>query len=110
MRPELEDILQRLLARSEKVISLDVVGEAIGAAQVAQSEIEDIFLHLERAGIEIAAPTAELRQNLGPVLLQARRLKHEQATTPSPSAIAAATGLTVAEVRAALLYASVLGR
>jgi predicted flavoprotein YhiN len=43
-------------------------------------------------------------------LEQARLLKRQTGTTPTVVAIAEATGLTVAQVRAALLYASVMGR
>ena len=110
MRVEIEAILQGLLASDEQVISLDTIGEAIGAEKIAQAEIEELFLRMEQAGRELAAPTAKVRQNLHPVLLQARRLKLEKETTPNATAIAGATGLSVAEVRAALLYASVLGR
>lgn len=110
MRAELEAILQRLLARDESSLSLDVIGDEIGAARVSQDEIERLFAQLEQAGRCVAAPTTKVREHLRPVLAQARRLKLERQVTPDVSEIAAATGLSVGEVRAALLFASVMGR
>lgn len=110
MRADVEGILGRLLGNREHTISLDTIGEAVGAAAITQDEIAQILDRLEAAGKEIGSPSSKLRQQLLPVLTQARRIKHERQDTPNVSAIAEATGLTVAEVRAALLYASVMGR
>ena len=110
MRPEIEAMLQRLLSTNESVIALDSIGEVIGAERISQDEIESLFTKLEQAGKVIGSPTSKVRQHLAPVLAHARRLKQEQQGTPNVSAIAAATGLSVAEVRAALLFASVMGR
>jgi hypothetical protein len=110
MRRELDMILQQLLARDESAISLDAIGAAIGAERITQDEIEQLLALLEKAGREIGGPTPKVRANLHPVLEQARRLKRKQNATPNVTAIAEATGLTVAEVRSALLYATVMGR
>lgn len=110
MRPEIEAMLRQLLARNESVIALDTVGEVIGAERISQDEIELLFTKLQQAGKAIGAPTSKVRLHLAPVLAHARRLKQERQGTPNVSEIAAATGLSVAEVRAALLFASVMGR
>jgi len=110
MRPEIEAILQQLLAGSESVIALDTIGEVIGAQSISQDEIELLFAKLEAAGRFVGAPTSQVKQHLAPVLEHARRLKRERQGTPSVTEIAAATGLSAAEVRAALLFASVMGR
>lgn len=110
MRKELEEILGRLTAQTDEVLSLDHIGEVIGAAFIAPDEIAELLEELERAGKKIGKPTLKLRKHLRVVLEQARQLKREQQTTPNVTSIATATGLSVAEVRAALLYASVMGR
>jgi hypothetical protein len=110
MRREVDSILRRLLAIDARDISLDRIGDEIGAAPISQDEIEALLQHLERAGKRIGSPSMEVRRHLRPVLEQARRLKAQSHATPNVVAIAEATGLTVAEVRAALLFASVMGR
>jgi hypothetical protein len=110
MRPELEAVLLKLLSCDTNEISLDTVGEAIGAMRITQDEIEQLLRAIEDSGRQIGGATPRVRQHLRPVLEHARRLKAERNATPNVSAIAAATGLSVADVRAALLYAQVLGR
>jgi hypothetical protein len=110
MRPELETILKQLLTTGADEISLDVIGETIGATRISQDEIERLLERLEQAGKQIGGPSPKVRQHLRPVIEQARRLRQERQATPNVGAIAEATGLSVAEVRAALLYAQVLGR
>lgn len=110
MRPELEVILRQLLVLDANEISLDIIGETIGATQITQDEIEQLLLGLERAGKVVGGPSPKVRQDLRPVIEQARRLKQENHATPNVGAIAQATGLSVDNVRAALLYAQVLGR
>ena len=109
MRPSVTAIVDALLSREERMISLDAIGEAIGTALVTPSEIEEIFQSLEAAGRPIERTTPNVREHLGPVLRAARRLTQPDCP-PTVAAIAAATGLTERAVRAALLYASVLAR
>src|SRR5512145_3534092 len=104
MRDEVDSILRRLLAIGAPEISLDRIGEEIGAARISQDEIEQLLLHLEQADKRIGSPSMDVRRHLRPVLEQARRLKAQSHATPNVVAIAEATGLTVAEVRAALLF------
>jgi hypothetical protein len=110
MRPAITAILESLLKREERNLSLDTIGEAIGAQQIDQNEIEELFQWLEAAGRQIETTTSHVRQHFALVLREARRLREQQSSTPDAQAIAVATGLTTSEVRAALLYASVLGR
>jgi uncharacterized protein YidB (DUF937 family) len=110
MRAVLEAIVERLLAASETNITLDEVGEAIGLELVSQSEIEEILDRLERAGRRVGSVTPSIRQHLQTVLVEARALRNEQGSSPSVAMIAQKTGLSIGEVRAALLYASVLSR
>ncbi|HEY5957357.1 MAG TPA: hypothetical protein VIV60_12415 [Polyangiaceae bacterium] len=110
MRNEVEAVLNQLLARDELTLSLDTIGEVIGAMYITQPEIEFVLQRLEEAGKSVGIANAKLRENLRPVIEQARRLKQLSGTNPSLSAIAEATQLSIGEVRAALLYASILGR
>lgn len=110
MRPFVTAIINALLSREERVLSLDVIGDAIGAAPISSEEIERVFDALQAAGREIERVTPKVREDLALVLSAARRLKAEQSSAPSVEAIASATGLDEGAVRAALLYASVLGR
>ena len=110
MSPTIAAILENLLKRQEQVLSLDTIGEAVGTEPIAPGEIEQLFQLLENAGRQIGTATPNVRKHLAVVLHEARRLRQQQHSTPDIVAIAAATGLASGEVRAALLYASVLGR
>jgi len=110
MRPEVEAVLQFLLSSEPRELSLDAIGDAIGAMRITQDEIEQLLGAIENAGKTIGGSSPQVRQHLRPVLEQARRLKLERQATPNVESIAEATGLSTTEVRAALLYAQVLGR
>jgi biotin operon repressor len=110
MHHDVQAVLEHLLARGETILSIDSIGEAIGGMAISQEEIEQLLDQLERAGKTIAMNDPKLRENLRPVIEQARLLKQASGANPSVSEIAAATHLSVAEVRTALLYASTLGR
>jgi len=110
MRPAIAAICQRLLQNRANELSLDLIGEAIGTEMITAGEIEELFNSLERAGRRIGADTSNVRKNLGIVLTEARRLRVARNDVPDVAAIASASKLTPGEVRAALLYASVLGQ
>jgi hypothetical protein len=110
MRPFVTAIVDTLLNREERVLSLDAIGEAIGGAPITTDEIEHVFHALEAAGRQVERVTPRVREHLAVVLREARRLRQQQKSAPSIESIAAATGLNEGAVRAALLYASVLGR
>jgi hypothetical protein len=95
---------------SAEVVSLDRVAEAIGAAAVTMQEIEAILDGLEAAGrrveAELKGPPAALAQ----VLKAARSFSAVSGRRPTLPEIAQHSGLSVGEVRFALLYARVLVR
>ncbi|MGC4069151.1 MAG: hypothetical protein QM784_31790 [Polyangiaceae bacterium] len=110
MRAELQAIFERLNAKGPRNISLDEIGDVIGAALISQAEIEMLFDALETAGSHVGGPSPSLKEHLMSVLREARRLQQATASAPRVEDIAMATGLSAGEVRAALLYASVLSR
>jgi len=110
MRPAIAAILARLLHSDETVLSLDLIGDAIGVEGITAEEIDELFHALEKAGRTIGTVTPNVREHLGVVLREARRLRRQSQAIPDIAAIARAAGLSPGEVRAALLYASVLSR
>ncbi|HMJ10731.1 MAG TPA: sigma-70 domain-containing protein [Polyangiaceae bacterium] len=111
LRPELQAIAERLLARHECLLALDTVADEIGAAAVTAQDIDAIFAALEAAGCTVGDPNAlRASAHLGTVLASARELKRELGRTPSAADIAARSGLTPQEVRLALLFAQVAQR
>lgn len=110
MRPAITAILEHLLDRKDRSLTLDTIGEAIGIEQISQAEIEELFQALENAGREIDATAPDVRFHLELVVREARRLRSRHGSNPDVKALAEATKLTTSEVRTALLYASVLGR
>jgi hypothetical protein len=110
MKAVLEAIVVQLLATGKMDITLDEVGDAIGCELISQAEIEEILSRLEAAGRRVGAVTPAIRDHLQKVLAEARTLRQTQGAAPNVAAIAEKTGLSVGEVRAALLYASVLSR
>ncbi len=110
MRPAIAAIIELLLKRDERVLSLDLIGEVIGTEPISFDEIEDIYRSIENAGRQIDGVTPDVRRQLELVLREARRVKLLEHRVPTIESIAEATGLTAIEVRSALLFASVLGR
>ncbi len=110
MLPPVAVILQSLLERDDPALSLDTIGDAIGTMTITPAEIEELFSALEAAGRQVERTTLNVREHLGVVLREARRLRQQLNAPPTVESIAAATGLGESAVRAALLYASVLGR
>ncbi len=108
MRPAIAAILDRLLKCKDASLSLDTIGDAIGAEQISQAEIEELFHSLEAAGRAVDATAPNVRLHLVLVLREARRLRELHHSNPDVKTLAQATKLTEREVRAALLYASVL--
>jgi len=110
MRSAIDAIYQQLLRYGSKELSLDLIGDAIGTVQISADEIEELFILLENAGRQIGTASPNIRQNLNVVLREARRLRITHDATPDVTSIAQAAGLAPGEVRAALLYASVLSQ
>jgi hypothetical protein len=91
-------------------VTLDEVGEAIGAAAVTMPEIEAIFDALEAAGYPVAAEPKNPPAALAKVLSTVRSFSAISGRRPSIPEIAQHSGLSLSEVRFALLYARVLVR
>ena len=106
------EIVGRLLTGRPKnePISLDELAEAIGAAAVTMQEIEAIFDALEAAGHAVEAEPKNPPAVLGQVLSTVRSFSAISGRRPTVPEIAQHSGLSVGEVRFALLYARVLAR
>jgi hypothetical protein len=101
-------IISELLADEAPLVSLDRVAEAVGASAVTMSDIEAIFLGLEAAGRRVEAEAKDPPAALAQVLRAVRSFSAVSGRRPNISEIAQASGLSLGEVRFALLYARVL--
>lgn len=113
LRRELADIVERLVASSagSSAITLDALGEAIGARAISHEEVDAMLAALEARGVEVVGPEggggeARLRRALD----AARLLRAELGRAPNVAQIAARSGLTEDEVRHALALARVMQR
>src|SRR3954469_5037533 len=109
------EIVGRLLtSRSadtkRSLVTLDEVAEAIGAAPVTMAEIEAILDALEAAGQPVAAEPKNPPATLAQVLSTVRSFSAISGRKPSLAEIAQHSGLSLGDVRFALLYARVLVR
>jgi hypothetical protein len=93
-----------------EVVSLDRVAEAIGAAAVTMQDIEAIFEGLEAVGRRVEAERQDPPAALARVLKAVRSFSAVSGRRPTLPEIAQHSGLSVGEVRFALLYARVLVR
>jgi hypothetical protein len=91
-------------------VTLDEVAEAIGTAAVTMPEIEAIFDALEAAGHALEAEPKNAPAALAQVLSTVRSFSAISGRRPSLPEIAQHSGLTLGEVRFAMLYARVLVR
>lgn len=111
--PHLRTALDDLLKQSEdaRKVTLDQIGEALGATAVDATQIDALLTALEDEGRTIVAPTG---QNgvaaLMKILPAARALGTELGRTARVNEIAERTGMTEDAVRAALLLARVMAR
>ena len=107
-----QPILELLLTETSDaaVVSLDRVAEAIGAAPVTMQDIEAILDALEAAGRRVEAERADPPAALAQVLKAVRGFSAVSGRRPTVPEIAQHSGLSVGEVRFALLYARVLVR
>ena len=112
MRAELQQICAQLLAASaaDGRISLDAIGDAIGARRGEIAEIEALIAALEDAGRHVVGPEGGGGEGrLGRVVNAARRLR-VTGVTPTIAAIVAETGMSREEVQHALALARVMQR
>jgi DNA-directed RNA polymerase sigma subunit (sigma70/sigma32) len=92
-------------------VSIDAMGDALGASAVDATQIDAILTALEGAGRKVDAPSgahgiAALRK----VVPAAKEIAKEQGRTARVPEIAERSGLSEDEVRRALLLARVMGR
>lgn len=108
--PVVRAALDTLLASGEQEVSLDAVGDAIGAAAIDTQQIEQLLDALEAAGRKVVAPAGAGVATLRKVIPAAKLLAKELGRTPRVSEIATRTAVSEAEVRRALLLAKVMQR
>jgi hypothetical protein len=110
MRPELAAIVSTLLAREEDHLTLDTIGEAIGAAKVSVEDIDHILQELEARGRLAEEGVRSASDELAITLASARRLRATLKRAPTPEEIAGEANISVSRVRGALLFARILQR
>ena len=111
LRPELLRLVGDLVAPGPRRITLDELGDAIGAAAITVEEIDLVITTLEERGVAVGgdAPLPATTHH-GTVLRTARQLRAELGRTPSPDEIAARSALSAQDVRIALFAAQILQR
>jgi hypothetical protein len=112
MRAEVRAVLEALLARTEAgaEITLDALGDAIGAMSITQDEIDVLMRALEEKGRTVGSERGgHGEETLKRVLDLAREMK-ASGKTPTVTAIAEGTGLSIGRVRNALALARVIAR
>jgi Sigma-70 region 3 len=113
LRAELITAVEQLLIASEasRQVTLDELGDAVGALSVSYADIDAMISLLEARGRRVVAP-AELKgeQLLGSVLKTLRTLRPALGRRPTHEEIAKDAGLSVDEVRHALMLAQVMQR
>lgn len=113
MRDELRTVVDQLLATSKSggEVSLDAIGEAIGARAISQEEIEEVFRALESKSRRIGSPQGgDGEIHLRAVLLAARTLSKELGRKPTVDEIATRSGLSHESIRHALMLAQIMQR
>jgi hypothetical protein len=111
LRDEVQEIANRLLALNERVLPLDAIAEHVGSAAVTTADLDALFDALEAAGRVIGDPEAgRASEGLRALLASARELKRRLGRTPTAQEVARHSGLSLAAVRLALLFAKVAQR
>ena len=105
-------VLERLLAESADSgrVSLDAVGEAVGALAVSTDEIDALLLALEAAGREVVTPEGQAELHLKRVVLAARGLKMKLARRPTLAEVAEEAGISAEQALVALALLRVMQR
>jgi hypothetical protein len=113
MRTAVRAVLESLLAgtRQGDEITLDALGDAIGAMAITQDEIDALMHALEAEGRVITSENGgDGEETLKRVLDAAREIMKSGARAPTPMDIAKSTGLPIGRVRNALALARVIAR
>jgi hypothetical protein len=116
MRDEVARVLEQLVASSREgaTVSIDDIGEAIGAMVITAEEIDALFTALERAKRKIGAPSgARGEASLKKVVAAARAIREErgaEGAKPTTKEIAKRAGLPERDVTFALALLRVMQR
>jgi hypothetical protein len=112
LRKELALVLERLLRESASSgrLSLDAVGEAVGALAVSTDEIDALLVALEAEGREVVAPEGKAELHLKRVVLAARSLKTRLARRPTLAEVAAEAEISAEQALVALALLRVMQR
>ena len=111
--PEIQGAVDALVAATAagETISIDRIGDALGAMSVGTPEIEWVFAALEAAGRKIGSDEGGRGEaNLRVVLIAARTLRQRNGKVPTGREIAEETGLPETDVAYALALAKVMQR
>jgi 2-hydroxychromene-2-carboxylate isomerase len=113
LRSELQEVVAQLLRRSEASghVTLDQIGDAIGALAVSFVEVDAVIEALERAGRVVEAgdkPRGE--EHLQAVVRGIRELSAKLGRRPTHQELAEHAGLTSAELSHALQLARIMQR
>lgn len=113
LRPELvrivDDLLRGTIAGDS--VTLDQIGEAIGARAIGQDEIDGVLSAIEARGRRVvSAEGGQGESHLKRVLSAARALRAELGRSPRSEEIASRAGLTQSEVQHALTLARIMQR
>jgi hypothetical protein len=103
LRPELQEIVDAILATHPEGLTLDQLSEALLTKPVSYADIDEIIGALEDSGIDLDAPEVPARpEDLAQVLAAARAITAETGKRPTTEEIALRAGLTPSVVRRAL--------
>ncbi len=109
-QPLVTGIVEQLLAQHHDLVTLDAVAAAVGAIAVTFEDIEAVFDALEAAGRRVESEPKNPPAALAQVLATVRSFSAVSGRRPTLPEIAEHAGLSLGEVRFALLYARVLVR
>lgn len=106
---ELFDVIwARLSERAARFITLDELGDVVGARTITAAQIEALIAALEEAGVTIGGDQQpDLKQLLKTVVQTALDLRR-RGERAHAAAIAQASGLSPSAVKIALLYSEVI--
>lgn len=113
LRSELQQVIEQLLRESEASgqVTLDQIGDAVGARAVSYVDVDAVIDALESAGRVVEAgakPRGE--EHLQLIVRSIRELSLQLGRRPTQPEISARTGLTQAEVSHALQLARIMQR
>ncbi|MEI8259207.1 MAG: hypothetical protein WCJ30_26360 [Deltaproteobacteria bacterium] len=107
-----ESVIDTLLGETPRgaEVTLDRVGELVGARAFTFDEVDEVIAAVEKAGHRVTSPRTTAKADLQAVLSAARDIQRESHARPSVPAIAARTGLPADAVRQALSLGRIMGR